>query len=131
MLNTDVQTQATTTGPIEITSSTSVTLAPIQNSSDITTQETSQLSTTPGKKIYCLTYSLYQGCIVQNNSRILTLFPFTVTKTEQCCIDFNVAYECLGLCYGLDTSDDENNENSYGIGDCETYVEEIEFCQNQ
>ena len=58
MLNTDVQTQATTTGPIEITSSTSVTLAPIQNSSDITTQETSLLSTTPGKKIYCLTYDL-------------------------------------------------------------------------
>ena len=64
MLNTDVQTQATTTGPIEITSSTSVTLAPIQNSSDITTQETSQLSTTPGKKIYCLTCGLYQGIVL-------------------------------------------------------------------
>ena len=68
--------------------------------------------------------------IVQNNSRILTLFPFTVTKTEQCCIDFNVAYECLGLCYGLDTSDEESNEYYYDIGSCQTYAENIIFCQN-
>ena len=58
------------------------------------------------------------------------LFPFTVTDTEQCCIDFGVAYECLGLCYDLDISDDESNEYYYDIGSCETYAELIEFCQN-
>ena len=53
MLSTVVQTKATTLGPQKITSSNSVTLAPIQNITDITTQETSLLSTTslgPGKK---------------------------------------------------------------------------------
>ena len=53
MLSTVVQTQATTPVPHKNTSSNSVTLAPIQNSSDITTKETSLLSTTsfgPGKK---------------------------------------------------------------------------------
>ena len=62
-LSTVVQTKATTLGPQRITSSNSVTLAPIQNITDITTQETSLLSTTslgPGKKNIlfkiCFTY---------------------------------------------------------------------------
>ena len=49
MLSTVVQTKATTSAPHNNTSSNSVTLEPILNSSDITTKETSLLSTTsPG-----------------------------------------------------------------------------------
>ena len=53
MLSTDFQTQATTSVPQKITTSNLVFPPPIQNSSDVTTQETSLLSTTslgPGKK---------------------------------------------------------------------------------
>ena len=53
MLSTVVQTKATTSVPHNNTRSNSVTLEPILNSSDITTKETSLLSTTslgPGKK---------------------------------------------------------------------------------
>ena len=54
LLSTVVQSQATTSVPNHnVRSSNSETFAPIQNSSDITTKETSLLSTTslgPGKK---------------------------------------------------------------------------------
>ena len=62
MLSTVDQTKATTLGPQKITSSNSVTLAPIQNITDITTQETSLLSTTslgPGKKNILFEIGLY------------------------------------------------------------------------
>ena len=69
MLNTEVQTRATTSEPHEITSSNSVTLAPIQNSSDITTQEISLSSTTslgPGKKTI-----LFETCFIYLDLRFL------------------------------------------------------------
>ena len=68
-----------------------------------------------------------------------TFFSFTFPKTRnspkypiQCCIDRGVLNNCLYLCYGLDNSDDESNEDEdYDMGSCKTYVEQIEFCQNQ